>query len=270
MARQLIARIRDSPRVPWHTGPAIVGDMRERGQGSVEWIALLAVVLGALAAIGSVAAHVLLARAAPPPDPLEAAYGRDTAALVRHVAPGLIYERGMRDHPVDPSTCRARACAENGEPPVVFTHVVRRGATVYVQFWLYFPDSSWNGIAGRHRDDWESFQVRVGPDGRVEARASAHHGYTGRRIGPDLNVNQVEPNWVPRRWRAGWTDSTGWLRVARDSHAGYVARGPWGRRFTPATDVRLIPLESAHLPEGYAIVPPWRKRVYADPESVRT
>ena len=26
-------------------------------------------------------------------------------------------------------------------------------------------------------DDWESFQVRIGPDGRRLARASSHHGY---------------------------------------------------------------------------------------------
>ena len=114
--------------------------------------------------------------------------------------------------------------------------------------------------------------MRVGADGRVVARASAHHGYTGRRIGPDLNVAQVRPGWVPERWRRGWVPSTGWLRVARGSHAGYLTRGPAGRRFTPAGAVALVPLETAArgLPQDYAIAPPWRKRVYADPESPAT
>jgi hypothetical protein len=190
--------------------------------------------------------------------------------VVRRVAPGLVFERGLAGVPVDPRTCRARACMD-GATPVLFTHVVRRGRVTYVQYWAYWPDSSWNGIAGFHRDDWESFQIRILEDGTVQARASAHHGYTGKRIGPDLNLNQVDSKWVPERWRGGWTDSTGWYRVAAGSHAGYVARAPLGRRFVAAAGVRLIPIEATDdLPQDYAITPPWRKRVYADPESPAT
>jgi hypothetical protein len=139
-----------------------------------------------------------------------------------------------------------------------------------VQYWEYFPDSVWNGVAGRHADDWESYQVRVDVTSAVRVRASAHHGYTGRRIGTDLNLDQVDPRLVPVAARGGWTQPTGWLRVARGSHAGYVARGPLGRRTTPAGELLLVPLESTRLPEGYAITPPWRKRVYLEPESVST
>jgi hypothetical protein len=172
----------------------------------------------------------------------------------------------MRDAPVDPRACRRRACAD-GAAPTLFTHVVRAGAAVYVQYWEYFPDSVWNGVAGRHADDWESYQVRIEPSGRVHVRASAHHGYTGRRVGPDLNLNQVHSGLVPV---AAWTAPTGWLRIARGSHAGYVARGPLGRRTTPADEVVLVPIETAQLPGRYAVAPPWRKRVYADPESPGT
>lgn len=247
--------------------------MGRRGQASVEWIALVCVVALAVAGAGA-GAHRLAATlgrpAIPPgdlrsPDPVVAAYGEQTAALVRRVAPGLVYERGMRDHPVDPRVCRVRVCAEGAGPVTLFTHVVRRGNTIYVQLWEYFPDSSWNGIAGRHADDWESVQLRVRPDGTVDGRASAHRGYTGRRFGPDLNLSQVRP------FARNWTASTGWLRIAKGSHAGYLTSGPAGRRFTRPADVRLVPLETATgMPQAYAISPPWRKRVYTDPESPRT
>ena len=256
--------------------------MGARGQASIDWLAvvgLVALVFGAGAAVVHPArvlrAALPRARAASlpprdPPDPLAVAYGSRVAAEVRRRAPGLVYERGMHDVPVDPRLCRARRCAEEAGAVTLFTHVVRDGTTTYVQYWEYFPDSVWNGIAGRHADDWESYQVRIDAAGHVSARASAHHGYTGRRIGPDLNVNQVDPELVPAAARGGWTAPTGWLRIAHGSHAGYVARGPLGRRFTPAGEVQLVPLETARLTARYAIVPPWRKRVYADPESAAT
>ena len=170
----------------------------------------------------------------------------------------------MRDHPVDPRVCRERSCAEGDGPPVLFWHVVRVGETTYVQYWAYWPDSSWHGIAGRHADDWESFQVRVDSHGTAWARASAHHGYTGHRIGPDLNVNQVHPDWVPERWRRAWIRWEGGYRVAKDSHAGYVTSTAGGAAVT------LIALDPATMPQDYAITPPWRKGVYADPESPAT
>src|SRR4051794_951113 len=233
--------------------------MRERGQASMEWLALLFVVAGALVAVGTVAVHAL-ARAAP----RSAAPDDADAALARSWAPRVVFERGMRDHPVDPRTCRARACAEGPGAPVLFTHVAHVGTTTYVQYWAYWPDSSWHGIAGRHADDWESFQVRIAADGTAQARASAHHGYTGHRIGPDLNVNQVHPGWVPERWRTAWIPWEGGYRVAKDSHAGFVTSTAGG---TPAT---LVVLDPETMPQDYAITPPWRKGVYADPASPAT
>lgn len=250
--------------------------MRERGQASAEWLALVLLVAAVLAVAGPRAARSAVRAVAhsaslpqrEPLDPLLAAYGAKTAALVRANAPNLVYERGLGEVPVDPRVCRAHACATAG--PTLFVHVAQRAGTTYVQYWEYFPDSAWNGIAGRHADDWESYQVRIEPDGRVRARASAHHGYTGRRLGADLNLNQVDPDLVPGALRGGWTSPTGWLRVAAGSHAGYVARGPLGRRTTPAGQVELVPLETTRLPDRYAIVPPWRKRVYTDPAADTT
>src|SRR4051794_911791 len=247
--------------------------MRERGQATVEWLALVLLVAGALGVVAVVAAPRLRAAVAQvaslprrdPPDPLVIAYGAPTAALVHRFAPSLVYERGEREVPVDPRWCRVRSCARGGA--TLFTHVVHTATATYVQYWEYFPDSVWNGVAGRHADDWESYQVRIKASGRVRARASAHHGYTGRRIGRDLNLNQVDPSLAPAAARGAWTAPTGWLRIARGSHAGYVARGPWGRRTSPVDQVALVPLETTALPGRYAIAPPWRKRVYTAPES---
>jgi hypothetical protein len=228
--------------------------MGERGQGSVEYVALVAVVallLGGGAAV--------VARLAPgPPTRAEA----DRALALRH-APALVFERGISDAPVDPRACRAVACAR-GARPVLFTHVLRRGPVTYVHYWAYWPDSSWHGVAGRHADDWESLQLRINADGTIDARASAHHGYTGPRIGPDLNLNQVRPALVPRPWRGGWTRWRGGWRIARHSHAGFVTTAGGTR------DIILVPLDPATLPQDYAVTPPWRKAVYSDPESPAT
>jgi hypothetical protein len=221
------------------------------GQSSVEYVALVALVaalLGAAATLG-------LPRLAPRPHP--------DAALTAQHAPVLVLERGTVGVPVDPRECRAVACSVGAEP-VVFFHVVRGDGATYVQYWAYWPDSSWHGVAGRHADDWESFQVRVNADGTADARASAHHGYTGERVGPDLNLNQVRPDWVPERWRRGWTDFAGGWAVARHSHAGHLTSAAGG------TPVRLVALDPAALPQAYAVKPPWRKEVYSDPESWAT
>ncbi|MCW2990485.1 MAG: hypothetical protein JWM73_1079 [Solirubrobacterales bacterium] len=238
--------------------------MGQRGQASVEWIALVGVIAAALtAATLALGPSLVPERHQRRPNAVREAYGERTEALVRRFAPGLVYERGLLEAPVDPRTCRVVACAR-GAAPVLFTHVIHRGATTYVQYWAYWPDSSWHGIAGRHADDWESFQVRIDPDGTAWARASAHHGYTGHRVGPDLNVNQVRPGLVPERWRRGWTTYARGYAIATHSHAGFVTVAEGGVMPT------LVPIEDARLPDLYAITPPWRKAVYSDPESSAT
>jgi hypothetical protein len=241
---------------------------------------------------------------------LAAAYGADVAAQVRAWAPGIAYEPGTLALPVDFRRCRAHRCADAGEArgrdvwrsragrrATVFTHAVDRrpqGGALYVQYWLYYPDSTWLGPAyavsrapviggtpvgrlagrasGHHADDWESFQVRIGRDGTVVVRASAHHGYAGRRRWPNLNELPWEP--AGRRRTGAWTLGTGWTRVSRGSHAGHIPPGPErGERRTESDGVALVPIETlpaAARATPFVIVPPWRKPVYMDPEATVT
>jgi hypothetical protein len=190
---------------------------------------------------------------------------------------------------------------------------VRRGDETFIQYWLYYPDSNsvlpgtrrlWamspgvrlgsrivtgkRGYPGYHPDDWESYQVRIAPDGSARVRASSHHDYQGCK---------------QRRCRNTWTGWTGWTRVSKGSHAGHIPlrREPVGpRRWAPrgrqrhqgyryvplvpgrdlhertstSAGLRLIPLERvdtrAYRALDPGIRPPWLKEVYRDPLSNST
>jgi hypothetical protein len=236
---------------------------------------------------------------------LRAAHGPQLAALLRAHAPALLYEDGMRALPVDYRVCRSDACAEGPEDGAVsrseeglrtaaFTHVVdcrpgqvaateawggncsgpRRG-NLYLQYWLYYPGSATAegstplkrpirrfstalGHSTYHPDDWEGYQVRIGPGGTF-ARATSHHGYNG---------------WQPNGDR---------YYISGGSHAGRPLErvsGSWlaqrvGRAIARSTkDHRLILIPLETLPErerySFAVSPPWRKRVYFDPEYAGT
>jgi hypothetical protein len=277
----------------------------ERGQGTVEWIALVLVVSVAMVTVaallgiglpGAALARAIASRLVCVADlsgscdagatRLVSAYGEDVAALVSEHAPTLLYEPGMRALPVDYRRCRQDACAEGGEDGEVWrsdrgestTAFVRaidcrpgsepddadcsrsRSGNVYLQYWLYYPGSATGegsfapgvvralssavGKPSFHPDDWESYQLRLGPDGRF-ARASAHHGYGD-----------------------GWVHEYGAFRIAGGSHAGSMMPRDFVRS-TPGRRLRLIPLEpiaARHPRVEFAITPPWRKRVWRDPE----
>lgn len=245
---------------------------------------------------------------------LDAAYGAEIGAALRAHAPEIRYEHGMTALPVDFRSCRDAGCgngprdggvwaSDTGEPAVAFVHVVdcRRGAApgsrhecsgeragrLYLQYWLYYEDSTTApalpGDVGRHEDDWEAYEVRIGPGG-VEARASSHHGWSYEG-GPgnwpsDTGVSD----------RPAWGPATGRLYVSGGSHAGHAFE-PWDRlrespgararrrafgapphrtRWTPADRLLLIPLESLGrdaLRSGFAVTPPWRKDSWRDPEA---
>jgi hypothetical protein len=277
----------------------------ESGQGTVEWIALSLVVallvLAITAAVGIGLPGADLARAVasrlacgaglggscdPEDSRLSRAYGAEVAQLVAEGAPTILYEPGMRALPVDYRSCREDACADGqeegqvwrsqaGEPTVAFVRVVdcrsgseagdatctgARAGNLYLQYWLYYPGSATGegtiapglvraatsavGRPSYHPDDWESYQLRIGPDGHF-ARASAHRGYGD-----------------------GWVRAYGGFRVAGGSHAGDMRPRAFSR-LTPGDRLRLLPLEpiAAGGPRGrFAITPPWRKRVWRDPE----
>lgn len=273
---------------------------------------------------------------------LVAAYGPEVAGRLEENAPQIDYEDGISELPVDFRSCRGGPCAEGrragrvwasntGERAVAFVHAVdcrrrealeaaaergydcsgSRAGNLYLQYWLYYGDSAtspWSELPGRpgaHRDDWEGYQVRIGPSG-TDARATSHHGY-------DYGGGPV--NWPSDAGlvsRSAWGQSTGRLHVSASSHAGHVYEPPRlapvrgvrttaragvamaaaaiggsstgprvGRlavrftarrrpgRWTPASRLVLIPIESlepADRRAAFAIVPPWRKPVYLDPE----
>jgi hypothetical protein len=272
---------------------------------------------------------------------LVAAYGPEVAGEVERNAPRIVYEAGMTALPVDFRSCRGKACgngpdsgavwrSDTGEPAVAFVHVVDcrtdlariestthgyecdgdRAGNLYIQFWLYYEDSTWlGGVASggleHHEDDWEGVQVRLTPDG-IESRATSHHGYN--YDGGPLSW----PSDTGLTHRAGWDRSTGKLFVSGGTHAGHVhenrhlsirrvghagagvgvdayalARGerpsaklprrltvpPERSRWTPASRLTLVPIETLDrraLGKRFAITPPWEKPVYRDPEDEGT
>ena len=230
--------------------------------------------------------------------PLVAAYGRELAAQVGAEAPEIVYEKGMTALPVDFRACRRGGCgngpgsgavwaSDTGQPATAFVHVVdcggseargldcsgdRRG-NIYIQYWLYYEDSTslraLPGSVGSHEDDWEGYQVRVGPGG-TDARASSHHGY---------NYDGGPGSWLSDAGlvhRSAWGPSTGRLYVSGGSHAGHVHEDhppASPSRWTPRDRLTLVPLEALDGPTrrtGFAVTPPWRKPVYHDPEDQGT
>ena len=288
------------------------------GQGTVEYVGLIALVaiVIALAAglagpvppggglIRSIAGSILCAVGGPcgevasafEPDPLVTAYGPEVAAIVAAGAPDIFFEDDdFVSLPVDFRRCRERSCADTiregsiaatqtGLEPTAFVHVVdcrdrapnayecggeRRGH-VYVQYWLYYPDSLTHGLGrlgGYHADDWESFQIRIGPGGETVARASSHHGYNGRSGGAGSIGSDT--GWSPR---PAWEEGTGALHVAAGSHAGTTQMRLGDSRAIHREDLQLIPAEpvAATSGEDFAVSPPWEKEVWRDPEAMGT
>ena len=195
-----------------------------------------------------------------------------------------------------------------GEPVTLFTRVLDcrdgriepgsvadcggdREGSLYVQYWAYYPESaSLRGAPvleeeGYHRNDWESVQVRFAPDGRISQRASSHSGYNHTKSaanwGSDMGWGFLRraAEKVGLREEGGWGGATGDYLIAGGSHAGN-ADGPKGYRdypsFTPASKVRLVPLESvrgqtmSRAARFDPITPPWEKKVWTDPEAEGT
>ena len=313
----------------------------ERGQTTVEWTALVLLVACALGAMVTVAprvdgrsfggfiAHSIVCAVRgggcdAGGEELARAHGVADAELLRRYAQGLVYEPGTYVLPVDPRECRSHRCADapddrdldvhaskrGGVRATAFTHVVRRDGSTYLQYWLYYPDSTstvgniagaWNRVAdvaqsdagagpeapkpypGYHPDDWESVQVRIDRSGQAWVRASSHHGYQGCKSRACANE---------------WTAATGWSRVSRGSHAGHIPlrerggqltlslRDGFGttprsysprypgvdlrERTTSAAGLRLVPVDSLPRDMRFQVSPPWEKEVYRDPRSNST
>jgi hypothetical protein len=160
-----------------------------------------------------------------------------------------------------------------------------RAGNLYIQYWTYYADSATlrgipvAGDEGYHRDDWEGVQIRIRPDGSVDERASSHNGYN-QRPGPvagwasDAGIDSVKHASEALGLRAenGWGPETHLLIISGGSHAGNTAGIPHIERLTQRNHVHLIPLEpiAATSDARFAVNPPWRKRVWRDPEAEGT
>jgi len=233
---------------------------------------------------------------------LIAAYGSEVAELARQKMPMLAFERDSRAVPVDFRRCRDSGCGDaggtglieatdSGLPVTAFVHAIdcregeaartqaagadcsgERAGNLYLQYWLYYADSATlrgvpvAGTKGYHEDDWESVQLRIGPDGSVAERASSHHGY---------NSSRRSSNWAYDSGalaHAGWGPETRLLLVAGGSHAGSTIGLENTDRYTPGRRVHLVPLElvAAESTAAFAISPPWAKDAWLDPEAEGT
>lgn len=291
-----------------------------RGQSTVEWVGLITLIAGLMAMLTaagirvpaaglahSVSTKVLcaaaLSKSCAGEGSLDSVYGSDLANLVRSGTPSLMYGPDMLGLPVDYRTCRSPWCADGpgqgevsestaGEPVTLFTRVVEgEDGSKYIQYWAYYPESaSLRGAPvleaeGYHRNDWESMQIRVDPEGNVTERASSHTGYNHTRSavnwGSDLGwgffTDLAEK--VGLRDKGGWGEATGSYLIAGGSHAGNVAGNTADGNYpsyTPAALVRLVPLESIRnsplsRPADFdPITPPWEKKVWTDGEAEGT
>jgi hypothetical protein len=157
-----------------------------------------------------------------------------------------------------------------------------RAGNLYIQYWTYYADSATlrgipiAGEEGYHRDDWEGVGIRIRPGGEVDERASSHQGYN-QRPGPlggwasDAGLDSVKDatEAIGLRLENGWGPETHLLIVSGGSHAGNTAGIPHIERLTLGRGVHLVPLEpiAATSQAQFAISPPWRKKVWRDPEA---
>jgi hypothetical protein len=196
---------------------------------------------------------------------------------VRHTEAGLPVSAFV--HVVD---CRPDAAA--GSEAEGLDCSGPRAGNLYIQYWTYYADSATLravpvvGGKGFHMDDWEGVQIRIRPDGGIDQRASSHGGYNhvqkvvnwGSDAGIDLLNDAAEA--VGLRPHNGWGPETHILLISGGSHAGNAGGVPRIERLTPRDRVQLIPLEPIAVGSDahFAINPPWRKRVWRDPEAEGT
>ena len=285
----------------------------------MEWVGLVALVAVTISAVASFAGLVpgtalvhsvsrsLLCAASLSEDclsegSLERAYGEQNARLVRANAPEMLFGPDLLGLPVDYRSCRSPACADAGgtdevsgssagEPVTLFTRVLERDGTTWIQYWAYYPESaSLRSVPvledrGYHPHDWESVQVRIGPDGEVDQRASSHAGYNHSRSafnwGSDAGSGFLRDaaEAAGLRPEGGWGRASGRWLIAGGSHAGNVDgdidEGSYPTR-VPASQLRLIPLEQvrggplSRVARFDPITPPWEKQVWTHPEEEGT
>ncbi len=200
----------------------------QRGQASVEFVALVFVACLALSALlgfvpaadgrafgGFLVRHLscaVSARCDAAERALVDAYGKRDAARVRALAPHLVYEPGERQLPVDWRRCRRAECASapddraldahlanggrggRGGPlrATAFTRVIGRNGRLYVAYWLYYPDSN-SAVAGSDKlweRSWLLPKLRTLVDGSADYPGYHRDDWEGAfvRVDPDGTV----------------------------------------------------------------------------------
>jgi hypothetical protein len=272
----------------------------ERGQGTVEWVGTLLVVsvamLGLVAAgvrvpgadLGRAVANRILCAASVADgcgdEPtLIAAYGSEVGELVREHMPSLVFEQGSRAVPVDFRRCRSTECGDGPDEGLVHRTDERLPVTAFVHVVdcreEAVEETEAEGADCSGERAGKGVQLRIGPDGHVDERASSHNGYNSEPQGPsnwgsDLGSAAAKGavELVGARGDNGWGAETRLLFVAGGSHAGNTMDLVDVDRYTPGRRVHLIPLEdiAATSTARFAISPPWLKDVWLDPEAAGT
>ena len=307
----------------------------ERGAATVEWTGLVLVVAAVLAGAGATAGALhapslarsircaVLAGCHGEDRALASAYGDDVAGQVRAWAPGFAYEPGTLTLPVDFRRCRAHRCADapdargedvwrsaTGESrATVFTHVVdlrRRGGPLYLQYWLYYPDSTYMGgayavsrarfvrdtpvgaLAGRSRDTTtttgratSSSSCRTGECSSARRRTTATRGAGAGPTSTSCRASHACRTWAGAACVSSATRAPAPGRPTRAGRGSRAARtpatSPTARMTTngapsptASCSSRSRRLSEGDLTTSFAIVPPWRKPGYAAPERTDT
>lgn len=261
----------------------------QRGQATLEYLALLAAILALVVILVAGARTRLGQRLASAVGSalhaterhgdrwaiLDGHYGR----LARLYLPDLVLERDRYGEessvPVDFTACRAPACAAYGAGrPSVYLHVVDQPGRTYFEYWFYYPDSRTShapgAAAGYHLDDWEGAIVRVDDDGGVYGRVSTHGGFSGQRP-----YWTGDPGWRPVSahpvvYRAAGSHGNGFdengIDLAGDNWNGTLGRVP------PSSFAVLAGDEAASARRRFSsdATPPWTKLVWTRPETVTT
>ena len=194
-------------------------------------------------------------------------------SLIDRAVPRLVLERdrfGEDDEVPVWTRCRTPSCARLPHAaPVLYVHVVHAATGPVIECWTYYPDSRTShlpvaALRGYHRDDWEGLLVRASAGGSLEARASAHGGFTGAAPWWESAAD----DWAPYdgiAYRASGSHALGFRRsqidLAGDAWTGDLAVIEPAAFRLVAADVAAVRGESFDA----ETTPPWRKAAWRNP-----
>jgi len=278
----------------------------QRGQSTVEWVALVLLVslvvavVGASVGIGGPGAALAQAIGSKlvcavglgdgcsiGGPPLLVAYGEELAAAVREHTPRIFYEGGMRALPVDYRRCREDACAdgrdagavartEAGLPVTLFVHVIDCRPRALAVVATPGIDCSGERAGNLYLQYFAYYPGSATGEGSIApglvrdvTGGASYHADDWESVQVKVTPDgSFERASAHHGYGEGWVPEIGAYFVAGGSHAGHVFPSPSDRHTDPA-DITLIPLEPIAASDPgvtFAITPPWLKKVWLDPE----